>query len=168
MDGSTDERIAFTRRLADAGEQVFTVAPDGSQLRQITLGAEQGETWAPAWSPDGRRLCVVSRRDSYSRLYLLVADGASEQALLDDLPTDVDQPTWSPDGTRIAYCQGDGNGPDRLMVLDLASGAQTQLTPPARLDGSPAWSPDGRFIAFRRCFGNPAGVYVVPAEGGEA
>ena len=168
MSAPSTERIAFTRRLADVGEQVFTAAPDGSCVRQITFSADHGESWSPAWSPDGRRLCVVSRRDGTSSLYVLAADGHSEQRPLTDLPTDLDQPAWSRDGTRIAFCQGDGNGPDRIMVLHLASGEVTQLTSPSLLDGSPAWSPDGQLLAFRRCFGAPGGIHVVLADGGEA
>jgi Tol biopolymer transport system component len=141
---------------------------DGSDVRQLT-GREGGaESKHPAWSPDGLRLCLASRRDGYSSLYLMKADGSSEERLT--APEDVDDefPAWSPDGQRIAFSRGNGRGPEDLWVIDLATRDESRLTDRGLMDYRPTWSPDGAQIAFRRSLGRSPGVYVLPVAGGES
>jgi Tol biopolymer transport system component len=154
--------------VGDVGDQVFTVASDGTDLRQLTNGPGQGENTEPSWSPDGSRLSFVSRRNGYGQLFVMSADGADQQPLPCGAPSDVCEPDWAPDGERIVLGRSDHDEPGALVVLDLGSGVATQLTPGDLLDITPAWSPDGRLIAFGRRFGHPPGVYLIPAEGGEA
>ena len=59
-DGS---RIVFERRFEDKPYEVWSVRPDGSDLRQIDPGCPPGipedeicEEVSPAWSPDGERI----------------------------------------------------------------------------------------------------------------
>jgi len=149
------------------GEQVFTMAPDGSDVRQVTFGGPRGENSSPAWGPDGRRLAVVSRRNGYGSLYLMSADGSGEQRLTTGEDTDDAWPAWDPDGTRIAFARGNRVGPDALFVVDVASGAVEQLTSHGSLDSFPAWSPDATLIAFRRGFAKPPGIHLLLLGGGE-
>jgi Tol biopolymer transport system component len=155
------------RCVAKAGDQVFTMSPEGNDVRQLTFGGPQGESTSPAWSPDGRRLAFVSRRDGYGSLYLMEADGAGEQRLTTGEDTDDGWPAWSPDGTGVLCARGNRVGADALLVVDVATGSAKHLTEPGSMDSYPAWSPDGALIAFRRAFGKPPGIYVLPPCGGE-
>ena len=58
------------------------------------------EVQSPVWSPDGRRIAFVSRRDGKA-LYVMNADGSGLRivARVERLAT----PAWSPDGRRIAF-----------------------------------------------------------------
>jgi len=47
---------------------------DGSGLTLLTDNSATG--WAPAWSPDGRRIGFVSRRDGNMEIYVMNADGS--------------------------------------------------------------------------------------------
>src|SRR4051812_14030225 len=49
-----DGRIAFHSATATEGTQIFTVRPNGRDLRQITH--VDGDAISADWSPDGRRL----------------------------------------------------------------------------------------------------------------
>ena len=61
-----------------------------------------GNIGAPRWSPDGRRLLFVSRRDRNPEVYVVNADGSGQHRLTHAPGTDSD-PTWSPDGRKIAF-----------------------------------------------------------------
>jgi len=134
-------------------------------VRQLT-GADSGYSYCPAWSPDGARLCFASRRDGYSDLYVINADGTSEVQITAGEGVDDDWPAWSPEGGHIAFTRGDGS--DDLWMLEVGSWEARPLTGGAYMDYRPTWSPDGRFLAFRRSLVERSGVYVMPAEGGDA
>ncbi len=55
-----------------------------------------------------------------------------------------------------------------LWLLDLESGENRQLTGGEHVDCSFAWSPDGKKIAFTSTRVEPAQVFVLPMDGGEA
>ena len=50
-----DERIAFARLCGTGCGDLYTVRPDGSDLRRLT---RTGDNFAPAWSPDGRKIAI--------------------------------------------------------------------------------------------------------------
>jgi TolB protein len=97
----------------------------------------------PAWSPDGRRIAFVSRRDGRSHIYVMRADGTGLRRVT-NAPANDESPTWSPDGRRIAFARD-----AELFVVPSRGG-------PARRIGDgvggetldPAWSPSGKLIAY--------------------
>ena len=97
----------------------------------------------PAWSPDGRRIAFVSRRNGRWHIYVMRPNGTGVRRLTDSAAED-DSPTWSPDGRRIAFSRG-----GELFAIASRGG------PARRIGGAvggealdPAWSPDGKLIAY--------------------
>jgi len=77
-------------------------------------------------------------------------------------------PALSPDARRVAFVW---NGPDRnnfdVYVKEIGSEEIVRVTKNPAPDYHPVWSPDGRTIAFIRGQGKGAGVFLVPAGGGQ-
>lgn len=96
------KRIIFARdAVGFENKGIFTITPDGSDLRQLTSGHFAFE---PTWSPDG--LHVAFNREvgtsGNMELFLVNADGSGETFLAADVDW-FSGPTWSPDGSRIAF-----------------------------------------------------------------
>jgi dipeptidyl aminopeptidase/acylaminoacyl peptidase len=96
--------VAFpvTRYELETGEswiEIWAMAVDGSELRQMTRGRHHDDT--PAFSPDGESMLFVSDRVGGSQLYLLPMSGG-EARQLTSFPMGVADPVWSPDGKWIA------------------------------------------------------------------
>ena len=138
---------------------LLTMAPDGSDIRDLTPEFEAVIQHPPQWAPDGQRLAFVAyqrgrdgRVSSLPGLYTVRADGTELRRLAPAVRSPV---TWSPDGQRLAFAQAVD---DTVMLVTIAadgSDAQQVTTiegwQPQYGDPDPnhawinsvAWSPDG-------------------------
>lgn len=86
--------IVFSR-LADGDFDIFSIRPDGTDLRQLTT--TPGGDSHPAWSPDGEHILFSSSRygfkdeapmhdipQPYCELFIMRADGSEQRALTDN------------------------------------------------------------------------------------
>jgi TolB protein len=85
----TGDRIAFHGWVAGVPE-IFTVAPDGRGLRQLT---QAGRNEDPSWAPDGRHIVFASSRSGTQGLWILdVVTGRIRRLIRGD---EVRLPDWS-------------------------------------------------------------------------
>ena len=80
--------------------QVWTVATDGSQPRQLTFlkeGAAQ-----PRWRPDGKQIAFVRTTDEKPQIFLLGLDGG-EAVQLTKFKYGASNPEWSRDGKHLLF-----------------------------------------------------------------
>src|SRR5258708_31243122 len=101
--------------------------------------------YAPALSPDGKRVAFVA----LNQLYLMTI-GSAPIALTHD--TFYKQgPAWSPDGKILAYVS-DRDGIENIYLHDVSAKdtlADKRPAPSKSAQIMPAWSPDARLIAFQ-------------------
>jgi dipeptidyl aminopeptidase/acylaminoacyl peptidase len=135
------------------------IAPaDGSSpARPLTAGAPAESR--PTWSPCGRFLAFVSRRDAPSTgpltpssLHVLPVDGPGEVRTVATLPEGVDALRWSPDGRWLAFVS---RTPDERYSAESEAWQSPRRIETffTRLDGV-GWTVD-----------RPSHVHVVDAEG---
>ncbi|MGP3921987.1 amidohydrolase family protein [Streptomyces sp. 8N616] len=159
---SPDGKLLAVCAYRGGGFHIWTLRPDGTELRQRTEGPWDDR--GPAWSPDGTRIAFASERGgdpvagSPYRIWVLDLrtggltrltglpgqDGPSQDGPWEDF-----DPTWSPDGGRvlfvrahvagtaldartIASVQADGTGP---VSVEHSETAPFQVMVPAVSDG---------------------------------
>jgi Tol biopolymer transport system component len=143
------DRMAFVREV-DAGFQVMTVNPDGSDL--TTLGELPGTLDRMTWSPDGSSLLVSYSESDYKGLTAAIVntDGSGQHELATGMTTDY--ATWRPDGRQIVFRGHDPEARTSSAFIVDADGANLQRLDIATqgdvdFEGM-TWSPDGRHLSF--------------------
>jgi Tol biopolymer transport system component len=189
-DGS---RIVFVREFDDKPFEIWSVRPDGSDLRQIDPGCPPGipssqicEEDAPAWSPNGKQIAFFNpfgklktiRGEEWievGAIAVVDADGSNRRQLTQvQRPTSSEdqQPVWSPDGKQIAFMRWNStaspqNG--RAIFVVNADGSGLRQVTPWKLDAGdhPDWSPDGSRILFRAPWRKISGssIYTIRPDG---
>ena len=141
----------------DAKSQVFTVNPDGSDVRQLTHVAAPGEAGDPNFSPDGTRLAYVSNTSGRFQLWVMNADGSHQRRLLADPGHDAFVPQWAPDGRHLVYTRCRYSPGTNLFppVLECAIATvrtdgtdDRDITSGHWIDFDATYSPDGRSVVF--------------------
>lgn len=135
--GGAGDRPVESQKPEDGATQVWLLPMAGGEARQLTRFPH--DVQEIEWSPDGRRLCVVTgattaeRQDRPAR----TGDPPKRDARLID---------------RLGYMEnGEGFTYDRtpnLWIVEIDGGGARRLTRGRHHDRSPAWSPDGGTIAF--------------------
>ncbi len=163
--------VAFYRQhsaAADAGIYVSAVGSD--HLVQLS---NNDDDCCPVWSPDGRWIAFSRSHDHEYSIYLVPADGGSEQKLKTERALTAQSAAfkltsalsierkldtvgviphrgeidWSPDGKFIAFASSTG-----LYLAGVESPSVHRITeaPPLTEDWGPKFSPDGRTVLFVR------------------
>lgn len=135
--------IAFQTQTA-AGSQIFTVRPNGTDIRQITF--LDGDAFAAAWSPDGRK--IVFEHDAPGQCGNVAIMDADGSGLVEFPAPNVceDDPTFARDGNRIIFHRFDPAILDEAFwSMDLEGNDRRRI---GLCCADPTVSPDGKKLSY--------------------
>jgi Tol biopolymer transport system component len=163
----TNGRIAFTSNLAGGLSEIYSMKPNGTNLRRLTRN-KVGDFDA-VYSASGRKIAFVRGVRAKSEIWTMNADGSRKRRLTRNTGEDG-SPAWSPDGRRIVFRSTRVTAPETAPNLDVwvmnADGSgQTRLTSAPASDDDPVFSPDGTRIAFHSYRDRQAEIYLMNADG---
>ena len=125
-------------------EQLLLHAADAAEAPKQVGKMPPGWHFAPAWSPDGKRLAWGDER-----YRLNVTDAASgESAVVDHGEWEISHYVWSPDSRYLAYEIMQSNLFSQVRLWDQQSKKIHEATEPAFNASSPAWDPKGKYLYF--------------------
>jgi Tol biopolymer transport system component len=145
------ERLAFGVR-ADGTSNIFSVLPDGTDLRQLTSGP--GNHLCAAFSPDASQILYCGDASGAFEIWTMQADG-TQQTQLTKLGGRALFPDLSSDGATIVFGGTEGSDPNvEVYAVDAATGGGlVALTTCSNgkagcANDLPKWSPNGKQIVF--------------------
>ena len=132
----------------------------------LTKMTTDGQSHAPVWTPDGKRLAFRSWLAGGMTMWMVPADRSAGAERLDPTGTRQSPVSISPDGRFLAFDQKDARTGDDAWVLLLEGNRQPQPVARSRFgEGSAKFSPDGRWIAYASDESGREEVYVQPFPG---
>jgi dipeptidyl aminopeptidase/acylaminoacyl peptidase len=144
------ERLAYAWD-PDGSESYHIVLLDLKNNRHIDLTPDSAYAHQPnfAFSPDGKRLAVLSDERGQFALYSLVVESGERRLLFDPQHPCWDV-RWSPDGQRIAVQAETDASNYGIFIVSAQDGDWQQIKFKGKeLNAQqPAWSPDSRYLAF--------------------
>jgi Tol biopolymer transport system component len=159
--------------VTGSGSQLFTVRPNGHDLRQITDGP--GEAVQPDWSPDGRKIVYEHDWDTESQcatVDVINPDGSDRVSLTTGIGGCEGQPSFTPDGAEIVYEHFDFDTfDDAVWGMNADGSNQHRIIGPwpngQGFATDPNVSPDGKTLSFVGFDGNLFGPppNFEPAQG---
>jgi len=177
------------------GYKIPRLSPDGRRIA-VTIDEQESQLWlydfsrgtftrltfegddnyAPAWTPDGKRIGFRSNKEGPLNIFWQLADGSGgrERLTTSNYPDTPD--SWSPDGQLLAFEERKVPAND-IWVLNMKDRkARPFLHSSAIVSGS-SFSPDGHWLAYVsgesgrfeiyvQSYPGPGGKYQVSTEGG--
>lgn len=138
-------RIAFSSTLGSSNNQLYSAAPDGTDVKRLSWTSVSEQ--APAWSPDGTRIAYERGNGPFS-IWVMNADGSGQTQVTSDAGGGDLEPNWSPDGRQLAFTSTRGSTGWHIWVVNADGTGLHQVTTTNDQTESPAWSPDGARIAY--------------------
>ncbi|MEO8613257.1 MAG: hypothetical protein ABI690_35530, partial [Chloroflexota bacterium] len=138
----------------DSRQLAFAAIPEGETLalpnhELFVMNIETGETrqltnntvldYAPAFSPDGKRLVFTSTADGFNRLYIL--DIATDESHLLTDQTFGYLPSWSPDGKQLVFASNHEYRNNQIYVINADGTNLRRLTDNNATNEFPFWLP---------------------------
>jgi serine/threonine-protein kinase len=162
--------------VSDKGTMVYVAGRSQRQLATIDWMDRQGnftplretlgDYYAPALSPDGKRLALAI--NDGKRIDIWVYDLARDTLARLTFAGNNLTPTWAPDGQRITYrVLQKGGGSELYWTRADGTGGILPLTHGKARRFLGSWHPDGRLLAFNQATSASSGIFALAIRGSE-
>ena len=133
--------------------QIYSVAPDGSRLRQLTDTGPGTSAWHPAVSPDASNIVfVVSADNSNDQVWIMRSDGSHQRPLVDEPDWSDGGPSFTVGGRRVLFSRCGGYVEPyytcRIVSVRLNGSGMRTIVGGLWHPSDPVMSPDGSTIAY--------------------
>lgn len=158
-------QILFTRHpegvLGDSRSGIFVMNADGSNVHALS-DDPQTDYASAAWSPDGRRILVLTY-GAEGEGYVLFVMNSNGSGLREIYRGPCGSPQWSPAGDSVLFQTG-----GTLQLLNVDSESRRVVVNGLDQDVPFQWSPDGTRILYARPVSPDEGdeLHVVGVAGG--
>ena len=139
---SPDGKTIAAWTEVDGEQQLLLHAADNSAPPKQLGNQPHGWHFAPAWSPDGKKLAWGDER---YKLY--VADATTGSGTpVDEGKWEISRYTWSPDSRYLAYVAAMDNLLAQVRIWDSKTKETHAASDPMFNSFSPAWDPQGKYL----------------------
>ena len=149
--------------MSDAEGQYDLWAMDVARGVTSRVTATPGSERDPLWSPDGRSLAFIARREKGADLRRKGLRASQPETVLTDSPDEDIPESWSRDGRTLLFVRRTAAEAKSVWALPLDGGGEAELVLDSGFNvDEPHLSPDGRWLAYLSTESGRAEVYVEP------
>ncbi len=155
------EWIVFSVKGGDR-EGIHRKNPGGVDEVQLT----EHEDTNPVYSPDGKFIAFISKRDSDAKeIYVMNEDGQEERNLSRKSGNDFGF-SWSPDSRNLVFVsERDGKETPEVFLISIGGDDPTRLTNNNSDERSPKFSPKGDRIVFESDSDGDSDIFSMSQDG---
>ena len=130
---------------------------------QEVVGDFPGMTFAPRFSPDGKKIIMSLAKDGNSEIWARDLETGIQEKLTDHPSIDT-SPSYSPDGKFITF-NSDRSGYQQIYVMKSDGSRVKRISFGNGIYGTPVWSPRGDLIAFTKLHKGSFYIGVMRSDG---
>lgn len=150
----------------DGGSDIYTMHADGGSLCRLT---NDGSSYAPAWSPDGKTIAFNSHRSGGWKIWLIDNDGKNTRRLTSTSAAGFNYeyfPTWAPDGKSIVFEKWDNKSMRFTINAVDADGSDERVIYESKGHCRlPSFAPDGSVVLFNSNEDGDEEIYAIHPDG---
>ena len=130
---------------------------------QEVVGNFPGMTFAPRFSPDGKKIIMSFDKDGNSDICTMDIESRLVERLSEDSSIDT-SPSYSPDGKYICF-NSDRSGLQQIYTMKSDGTGVKRISFGNGIYGTPVWSPRGDLIAFTKMKSGKFYIGVMRSDG---
>ena len=155
------QKITYMSYVKSNSPRVFIFDIETGQ--QEIVGEFPGMTFAPRFSPDGKKIIMSFAMDGNSDIYTMDLENRIVERITNHPSIDT-SPSYSPDGKFICF-NSDRSGYQQIYIMKSNGKNVKRISFGNGLYGTPVWSPRGDLIAFTKLHKGKFYIGVMRTDG---